>query len=268
LLFAAQQGDVESARMLLAAGTDVNEATAEEGTALVVASASGHEKLAVFLLEMGADPNAKGGFGITPLHYALNEGLLALSVFKPSSTDQFGWTRSNMPALVKALLARGADPNARIAHDSPPYDTPLLSRSRGLDLAQLTMAGATPFLLATASADLDLMRVLVEGRANARLGTADGSNPVMVAAGIGRERCGYGFGGQTGGEYQKPARKCSGFWHPSSWRSNWAVTSTPPMSGGRPPCTPPPSWGMRTLFASSRKRAPTWTRKTNTGRRL
>jgi ankyrin repeat protein len=207
LLFAAQQGDVESARILLAAGADVNEATPEDGTALIVASASGHEKLALFLLEMGADPNAKDSYGITPLHYAIYEGLLTLSVFKPSTTDQFGWSRHNMPELAKALLAHGADPNARIAHDFPPYDYPLLSRSRGLDLAQLSLVGATPFLLATAAADLDLMRVLVEGRANARLGTADGNFPPMVAAGMAHERGGYGFGGQVGGEYETTAEE-------------------------------------------------------------
>ena len=207
LLFAAQQGDVESARILLAAGADVNEATSEDGSALVVASASGHGKLALFLLEMGADPNAKDGLGITPLHYAIHEGMLALSVFKPSPTDQFGWLRRNMPELAKALLAHGADPNARIEHDFPPYDYLLISRSRGNNLAQLSLVGATPFLLATAAADLELMRVLVEGRANARLGTTDGNFPLMVAAGMAHERGGYGFGGQVGDEYQKTAEE-------------------------------------------------------------
>jgi ankyrin repeat protein len=45
LLFAAQQGNLDSARILLAAGANVNEATPEDGSALVVASASGHEAL-------------------------------------------------------------------------------------------------------------------------------------------------------------------------------------------------------------------------------
>ena len=205
LLFAAQQGDIESARILLAAGADVNESTPEEGSALVVASASGHEKLALFLLDNGADPNAKDAFGITPLHYAIHEGMLAISVYKPSPTDQFGWLRHNMLELAKALLAQGADPNARIAHDFPPYDYVLLSRSRGLDLQQFSLVGATPFFLATASADLGLMRVLVEGRANARVGTQDGNTPLLVAAGMGHERGGYGFGGQAGVEYQQGA---------------------------------------------------------------
>ncbi|OFW44420.1 MAG: hypothetical protein A3J28_09905 [Acidobacteria bacterium RIFCSPLOWO2_12_FULL_60_22] len=205
LLFAAQQGDVESARILLAAGANVNEATPEEGSALVVASASGHEKLALFLLEKGADPNAKDGYGITPLHYALHEGLLAISSYKPEPTDRFGWVRPNLPELAKALLAQGANPNARIEYDFPPYDYAPISRSNGNNLPQISLVGATPFLLAAAIRDIGLMRVLVEGRANARQATTENTTPLMVAAGVAHERGGSGFGGQYGQELPKNA---------------------------------------------------------------
>ena len=186
LLFAAQQGDVNSARILLEAGADVNEATPENGSALVVATASGHEKLATFLLEQGADPNATDGFGISPLHYALHEGLLTLMGAKPSSTDSFGWERPNMPELVKALLAHGADPNARIAKSFPNLDHPFLARASE-DFPQIEPVGATPFMLATASGDTAAMRILVEGRADPRMTTLGGVTPGMVAAGIGTE---------------------------------------------------------------------------------
>jgi len=205
LLFAAQQGDIESARLLLAAGADVNDSTPEEGTALVIASASGNEKFAIFLLENGADANAKDSFGVTPLHYALHTGILAISSYKPQPTDHFGWTRPNMPDLAKALLDHGADPNAKIAHDFPPYDYAPISRSNGNFLPQVSLVGATPFFLAAASRDLDLMRVLVERRANPRLPAMDGVTPLMVAAGMAHERGGVGFGGNVGVEYTSSA---------------------------------------------------------------
>ena len=187
-LFAAQQGDVDSARLLLEAAVDVNEATPDDGSALVVASASGHEGLALFLLEQGADPNAKDGYGITALHYALHDGMLAISSYRSRPTDRFGWLRPNMPELVKALLAHGADPNARIEKDFPPYDYALIARSNGNSLPQISLVGATPFLLAAASGDVGAMRILAEGRADSRLATAEGTTPLMVAAGLAHER--------------------------------------------------------------------------------
>ena len=186
LLFAAQQGDVDSVRILLEAGSDVNEATPENGSALVVATASGHEKLAIFLLEQGAEPNATDGFGISVLHYALHEGLLTLMGAKRSATDRFGWSRPNMPELVKTLLAHGADPNARIEKNFPTLDDPFLARATE-DPPQIDPVGATPFMLATASGDTVAMRILVEGRADPRMTTLGRVTSVMVAAGLGTE---------------------------------------------------------------------------------
>jgi cytohesin len=164
----------------------------------------------MFLLENGADPNAKDGFGITPLHYSLHEGLLSISSYKPQATDRFGWLRPNMPSLLKALLARGADPNARIEYDFPPYDYAPIARSNGNNLPQISLVGATPFLLAAACGEAGIMRTLVEARANPRLATLDGSTPLMVAAGLAHERGGIGFGGQRSEEYQKDAAQQQG----------------------------------------------------------
>ena len=51
LLFAARSGDVESARLLLAAGAGANEALPDGATALTVAAHSGHGALGALLLE-------------------------------------------------------------------------------------------------------------------------------------------------------------------------------------------------------------------------
>jgi ankyrin repeat protein len=191
LMFAARSGDLESARVLLAAKADINAVPKADGigdgSALVVATASGHEDLAVFLLENGAKPNTADGYGITPLHWALMEGIRNLVGGGSSPTDRF-WYHANMPNLVKALLARGADPNARIQHDFPPYDNTLFGHTLGNNLPQISLAGATPFMLAAASGDVGSMRVLVEGRGDPKLVTTDSTSPLMVAAGVGRER--------------------------------------------------------------------------------
>ena len=82
LLFAAQQGNIAIARMLLAAGSNVNETALDgiggdtnarrlfkpgtEAGALLVAIDSGHEAMAKFLIEQGADVNQNGA-GRMPL---------------------------------------------------------------------------------------------------------------------------------------------------------------------------------------------------------
>jgi ankyrin repeat protein len=173
LLFAAQQGNIEVGRVLLQAGANINEAAPDgiggdtnararyrddtEAQALIVAVDSGHAEMALFLLERGADPNHNGA-GRTALHSAVQQA---------------------MPVVIEALLARGADPNARLERGLP-----LLSRYIRLDngLAP-TPIGATPFWLASSYADLEVMQLLLDGGADPTVRSNDGTTPLMVAAG-------------------------------------------------------------------------------------
>jgi ankyrin len=157
LLFAARQGNLESARLLLAAGADVNDESPDGYSVTLLASHSGHGALASWLLEQGADPNANGA-GFTPLHSAALAGDLD---------------------LVKALLSHGADPNAPIIRATP-------VRRLGEDLAlPAPLVGATPFFLAAKFADVSMMRALAAAGANPLAPAADGTTPLMAAAGVG-----------------------------------------------------------------------------------
>ena len=174
LLFAAQQGDLDSVETLLAAGVDVNETSPRWGSALVAAASRGHEDLSLILLGKGADPNAADGDGITALHYALLEGLAAMG----SAAEHLGTNahlyRPNMRELVKALLARGADPNAQLR----------ATRIQGSGGARVSMAGTTPLLAASTAADVALVRLLIEKGADPQLETEKGMTPLMGAAGL------------------------------------------------------------------------------------
>ena len=171
LMFAARSGDLESAGMLLAAGADVNDSTPKYGNALVIASASQQESFAIYLLEKGADPNSADEYGITALHNAVQKGLSDLTHvrYDPSYRVQ----PSNMSKLAAALLAKGANPNARIKAED----------QRGPSDVLFSMVGATPFFLAAVSADAELMRLLLAGGADAHLTGANQMTPLMAAAG-------------------------------------------------------------------------------------
>ena len=206
LHFAAREGDLESTRLLLAAGVDVNirsqpepsgtrrgrgegpggggaaaaaayQATVSAGsTPLLVATVRGHVPLALFLLERGADPNV-GDAGLTSLHWAAGtwEGGVSNPVY--GFTDPMSGIpkRQAKLQLVKALLAHGANPNGRMTRRPPGF-------AGGYEDA----AGATPFLLASAAADIEMMRLLLAAGAEPAQVTNTGTTPVMAASGLNR----------------------------------------------------------------------------------
>ncbi len=177
LLFGARVGDLESVRILLAAGADVNEATPEAGNTLVVASASNREELAIFLLEKGANPNSADEYGFTALHHAVQKGISDLSAieYTPALLPP-----RNQPELVKALLAHGADPNSRIKKDYPASVAPYRHTTPA------SILGATPFFLAAAAGDANIMRLLLAAGADPLLTAGELMRPLMAAAGMTR----------------------------------------------------------------------------------
>ena len=175
LLFAARQNDLKSASILLAAGADVKE-TAQDGTSpILVAILNGHYALANFLLEKGADPNAVDGKGRAALYAAVDMRNLEWST-RPAPPEKDTMTELD---LIKALLAHGANPNARLTKKIPLRGQP------SFDGRWANMIGATPFWRAAQSDDVTAMRLLVEKGADPLLSTTDHTTPLMVAAGVG-----------------------------------------------------------------------------------
>ena len=114
LLIAARNGDIEMAKMLIAAGVDVDEAGTDGIHALPFSIVVGQADFALFLLDQGADPNAAMA-GLRALHTAVasvRPWVAEWSQKHGAAVRGKDLTRPQRLALVGALLARGADPNA------------------------------------------------------------------------------------------------------------------------------------------------------------
>lgn len=140
LMFAAREGDLASARLLVAAGANVNDRDAWGVSATVLAAHAGHTDVVEFLLASGADPNAAEA-GFSALHMAVMR------------RDE---------RMVRALLARGANPNARLEVWTP------TRRSSSDFHFPPELVGATPFWLAARFTEPALMRLLAANGADPR----------------------------------------------------------------------------------------------------
>ncbi|MGQ0735890.1 MAG: ankyrin repeat domain-containing protein [Acidobacteriota bacterium] len=140
LMFAAREGDLASATLLVAAGANVNDRDAWGVSAVTLAAHAGFTELVEFLLEKGADPKAADA-GFAPLHIAVMR------------RDE---------RMARVLLARGASPDARLE-----AWTPTRRSSADFNFAP-ELVGATPLWLAARFANAALMRLLIDRGANAR----------------------------------------------------------------------------------------------------
>jgi ankyrin repeat protein len=169
-LFAVRAGHVETAETLIEAGVNVEETLPDGTTALVLATINAHYELAAALLDKGANPNADAQ-GWTALHQIAwsrrhNAGFNLPGPVATGSVDSLD--------LVRKLVKHGADVNAR--QKKEPRDGNRNQQNR---------IGATPFLLAAKSADVPLMKVLLEMGADASITTNNRTTPLMAAAGVG-----------------------------------------------------------------------------------
>jgi ankyrin repeat protein len=180
-LFAARNGRHEVVQTLLKAGADPNEAivTSRGGgrqpgngtSALLLAVENGHFELAMELIKAGADPNDERS-GFTPLHALVR-------VRRPNRGDDLdgqpppeGSGKLTSLDFIRQITAAGARVNAQLKRGDS-------------GAGKLSRTGATPFLLAAQTADLEMMKLLVQLGADPRLPNADDSTPLMAAAGFG-----------------------------------------------------------------------------------
>jgi ankyrin repeat protein len=163
LLFAAREGHTDAVAALLDTGADVNQVSAGDRTsALLVAIINGHFDLAKFLLDKGAKPTLAAENGVTPLYAVLNCQWAPKSNYpQPRAYLQQKLTYLD---LMSELLAKGADPNARV-------NRKVWYSGYNSDLSGIDEIGATPFWRAAYASDVDAMQLLVANGADPQIPT-------------------------------------------------------------------------------------------------
>ena len=171
LIFASRQGDLESAKLLLAAGADINQPSDYGWTPLLTATQNRHYILGVYLMDHGADVNLANKSSWTNLYLATDN--------RNIEGGDFPVPKADMDSLeyIRALLDHKADVNAQIRENT-------LTRTI-FTMQWLFERGATPFLRASQSSDTALMKLLLERGANPKIATDYGDTALSAAAGIG-----------------------------------------------------------------------------------
>ena len=170
LLFAAREGEIESARLLLEAGADIDAIAADGKNPLGLAIYNGHYDVASLLVDSGANVNHPDAEGFTPLFWAVDRRNME---WNPG----FPWVQTEDPLpLVHKLLDAGADANAWI--DNRP-------QSRRNFGGSPRVMFATPLMRAAYSGDITLVRLLHERGADPLVRNSDNETPLLVASGYG-----------------------------------------------------------------------------------
>jgi ankyrin repeat protein len=185
LMFAAQQGDEDSARILLRAGAKPNDAQPKTGlTPLMIASAMANTKAVDVLLDNGADPNLADANGYTSLHRVVRDSDYGINLGAKDATL----------TIVKSLLKHGANPNARLVQDKEKAAEEIKNGSVQIEgkrtavtVDEIILQGATPLFLAAEVNNLEVIKTLVSAGADPLIASDRGTTPLMMAAGAGTD---------------------------------------------------------------------------------
>jgi uncharacterized protein len=171
LVYAARSGSIDAARVLLEGGADVDQVTRYGWSPLLAATQNQNYQMAKFLIEQGANVNLANKGGWVPLYLATDNRNIEGGDYPTRTADM------DSLAFITYLLDKGANVNARITEST---ETRTVFTNQWLN-----ENGATAFLRAAQSGDLELLKLLVSRGADPKINTTLGVTPLAVAAGIG-----------------------------------------------------------------------------------
>jgi len=171
-MYAAREGAVDAARALAASGANLDLTDPEGTTALIVAIINGHYDVAAVLVEKGANPNLADIKGMTPLYAAVDMHTIGDTFGRPYPPKD---VIDGSVDAARMLITSGANVNTRLK-------APILKRVYDAGDSRLG-EGATPFMRAARKCDVEMMRLLLDAKADVTLAQKSGNTPLMLCAG-------------------------------------------------------------------------------------
>ncbi len=189
LIYAAREGCLECAKLLVKAGADIDKGDAENVTALLTAIINLHFDTAKYLIEAGANVNKWSLRGENPIYSAVDVNTVPHGGYP----DRPSVDATTSLQIIQLLLDKGANPNLQLKLQ-PTYRH--LKDDRGAD--GILGIGATPLLRAAKAFDVPAMELLIKHGALPNLPNHTGITPTMAAAGLGSNNI------DTRGDYTVP----------------------------------------------------------------
>ena len=176
LLLAARDNKPEAVKALLDSAADANQPSASDHTTpLLMAAINGHWDVGEYLVTHGANANLVNADGLAPLYAVIDAQWAPIG---GSANPQTGQEKLTHLDFLRALLSKGADPNARLGRK-------LWYRPTAHDQMWVGTPGSTAFWRAAQATDVAAMKLLVEYKADPKLTSAENDTALMMAAGIG-----------------------------------------------------------------------------------
>jgi len=170
LVLASREGAIESVKTLLDLKADINKASGDNSTALLVAIQNGHYDVATFLVNHGANIDLVNDKGWSPLYLAVKHRTIETGTIPVPNSDQA------MP-FIKLILEKGVNVNVRSKSNT--------EIRNGQRATWFNEAGATPFMRAALCGDIEVMKMLLAKGADPKIQTNDHTTALMAAAGVG-----------------------------------------------------------------------------------
>jgi len=168
LMFAAREDDLDSARILIQKGAEVNAVSADGKDALGLALFNGSYDVASLLIDSHANVNHADAQRFTPLFWAVDRRNM-------ETAPNFPWmvTKDPLP-VIKKLLDAGADPNVTV------NNTPRARMREGSP----RIVFATALMRAAFAGDLELVKLLLAHGADPHIPSSDRETTLAAACGL------------------------------------------------------------------------------------